>query len=419
MAAPAVARAVFEVFKSWSPTAAGKGHRRPFDVAVVTSAALPWRTGPSFFSLWHACGLADLGLRVAYVIPWLRPASQERAWGSVRFTTPDEQYAWIAAEALRIGCPGRPEFFCYSSWFAPVIRGVVPLEDVFGATPAASAYMLEEPEHLCWYPLTRSRRRIAADRVVGLVMTNYEYYVGHAKFPGASLLATLVARYHRYLIRTRTDVAVPLSAVVPMTGISVRDARITGVLPAYADVPPVTPTISGVYFIGKTIWEKGLDTLIDIACRTGQQVDVFGDGPDSEAVRTTARERGAPLRFHGASDSPWTMLSDYRVFLNPSQSETICTTTAEALVAGRHVVLPACPGNDPFLKYPNAHFYRDVDGAVAALRRALAELPVPPTEARQDFDWPTACRTLAGICGVLPAGAAIGRPSFTESAADG
>ena len=76
MAAPAVARAVFEVFKSWSPTAAGKGHRRPFDVAVVTSAALPWRTGPSFFSLLHACGLAYLGLRVAYVIPWLRPASQ-------------------------------------------------------------------------------------------------------------------------------------------------------------------------------------------------------------------------------------------------------------------------------------------------------------------------------------------------------
>ncbi|EDP61627.1 hypothetical protein BAL199_08073 [alpha proteobacterium BAL199] len=319
-------------------------HHEPFDVAVVTSAALPWRTGPSFFSLWHACGLADLGLRVAYVIPWLAPASQARAWGSVRFATPEDQYAWLATEAERIDCPGRPVYFCYRSWFAPVIRGIVPLEDVFGATPPARAYMLNEPEHLCWYPWTRSRQRIPADRVAGLVMTNYEYYVGQMRVPGARLLSRLVARYHRHLIRSRTDVVVPLSPAVPLDGANVHEARITGVLTAYTRVPPVGDG-GGVYFIGKTIWEKGFDTLIEIACRSAVPVDVYGTGPDAPAIQVLARERGATVRFHGPTESPWSVLGEYRVFLNPSLSESMCTTTAEALVAGRHVVLPVCPGN--------------------------------------------------------------------------
>ena len=47
------------------------------DFAVLTSAALPWMTGPSFISLWHACGLATLGYRVVYVLPWLDEASQQ------------------------------------------------------------------------------------------------------------------------------------------------------------------------------------------------------------------------------------------------------------------------------------------------------------------------------------------------------
>lgn len=395
---------------------AGRTEPEPFDVAVITSAALPWRTGPSFFSLWHACGLASLGLRVAYVIPWLAPRSQRRAWGSAPFAAPHDQYAWLATEAERIGCPGRPTFFCYRGWFAPVVRGIVPIEDVFGAAPPARAYMLEEPEHLCWYPWTRPRRRIAADRVVGLVMTNYEYYIGNAPVPGARLLARLVAGYHRHLIRTRTDLAVPLSPVVPLPGIRVREARITGVLPAYAQVPPVTAAVGGAYFLGKLIWEKGLETLVEISSRMDLPVDVYGGGPDAASIQALARDRRAPVRFLGPSESPWTTLRDYRVFLNPSLSETMCTTTAEALVAGRHVVLPDCPGNQPFLTYPNAHFYRDVDGAVTAMRRALAETPESPAAARRDFDWPTACRTLAEVCGVDRPDAARS-PNFTDPAA--
>ena len=75
----------------------------------------------------------------------------------------------------------------------------------------------------------------------------------------------------------------------------------------------------------------------------------------------------------------------------------LCTATADALVAGRHVVLPDCPANRPFLGYPNVHAYGNVDAAAAALVRALSQLPQVPEAARRDFDWRTACRRLSGL----------------------
>jgi digalactosyldiacylglycerol synthase len=71
--------------------------------------------------------------------------------------------------------------------------------------------------------------------------------------------------------------------------------------------------------------------------------------------------------------------------------------TAEALVAGRHVVLPDCAANRPFLRYPNAHPYGDLEGAVKALNVALTTAPESPHAARRDFDWSTACQTLMNL----------------------
>jgi digalactosyldiacylglycerol synthase len=90
-------------------------------------------------------------------------------------------------------------------------------------------------------------------------------------------------------------------------------------------------------------------------------------------------------------------MEDYRVFFNPSVSEVLCTTTAEALVAGRHVVLPNCPANQPFFDLPNVHVYDTPDQADAALRVAMAAAVVPPIKAQERFDWATVCRLVAEL----------------------
>jgi len=372
------------------------------DVTVITTAALPWRTGPAYLSIWHACGLAALGLRTRYHIPWLTPASQQRLLGRVQFQSPDEHAAWLAGEAERIGCPPLPQVSHYRGYYSTALRSIIPLHAVVDGLPPCRAIVLEEPEHLCWPPVTPPRHRIAAERVVGVVMTNYEDYVARSGWPAAGLLAKLVERYHRRLVRRHTDRALLISPAVAMEGLDhpVEEARITGVLAPYSQVPPVAPQTRGAYFLGSLVWDKGLDEVIALACRTGVTIDIFGGGPDAEAIAARARELQAPVRFLGPSASPWEQLADYRVFVNPSRIEVLCTATADALVAGRHAILPECPSNRPFLRYPNAHGYRDIAGAAEALQRALELPPEPPHAIRHDFDWMQACRNLAEHCGL-------------------
>lgn len=366
------------------------------DVAVISTAALPWRTGPAFFSLWHACGLAALGRRTVLVVPWLGAGSQRRLWNRVLFDTPGDQARWLVEEAERLGAPPLPEVRFYRGYYAGPLASIVALADVYAAVPDARAYVLQEPEHLHWFPTSRPRRRLAAERVVGVVMTNYGHYIRAADFPGCDLAARFVEWRHARLMRAHTDFIVPLSQAVALNGLGhpMRVARVTGVVSDYARVAPVEAGNRGVFFLGRLVWNKGLAAIIETAKRMNLEIDVLGEGPDRAAIERRAADRGAPVRFLGSSTSPWCDMANYRVFFNPSLSEVLCSTTMEALVAGRHVVLPECAANDPFRDYPNVHFYSDADGAVTALRRALAVLPETPEKARREFDWMTACRTL-------------------------
>ncbi|MDK3017294.1 hypothetical protein [Pseudodonghicola flavimaris] len=390
----------------------GANARHDYDAAVLTSAALPWLTGPSFISLWHACGLAALGYRVAYLLPWLDAASQERLWGEQRFADFAEQVDWLRAEAADLGCPPLPECRPYRSTYIARMKSIVPLEDVFRAAPPCHSLIASEPEHLCWYPFTRGRSRIRAERTLGLSMTDYETYIRSSDLPAPGRVAQLVSYLHGRAIRLRIDRPLSLSPALTLPGVSMPVERITGVSRGYARVPPVAPEVRGVYFLGSFLWEKGLEDLVRIAKRADQPLDVIGGGRDEAGFRDLVTREQAPLTLKGPNARFWETIGAYRVMLNPSKSEVLCTATADALVAGRHVVLPECPGNLPFHAYPNAHFYTDMEGAVAALRRAIATDPEPPVAARRDFDWMEACRRLAGLCGLSDTAAAPAEPAM-------
>lgn len=380
-----------------------KARQTRYDAVVLTSAALPWMTGPSFISLWHACGLSALGYRVAYLLPWLDAASQERLWGEQRFADFDEQVAWLRAEAADLGCPDLPECRPYRGRYLAKLKSIMPLEDVFRAAPPSRSLIASEPEHLCWYPFTRRRKHIRAERTLGLSMTDYETYIRMSDLPAPRHVARLVSYLHGRALRLRIDLPLSLSPALTLPGVSMPVERITGVSRGYAHVPAVAPGTRGVYFLGSFLWEKGLEDLVQIAKRADQPMDVIGAGRHEDAFRDLVQREKAPLTIKGPNTRFWDDIGNYRVMLNPSKSEVLCTATADALVSGRHVVLPECPGNLPFHAYPNAHFYNDLDGAVAALRHAVASDPEPPAAARRDFDWMEACRKLAELSGLTEA----------------
>mmetsp|Transcript_20792 Transcript_20792/g.57729 ORF Transcript_20792/g.57729 Transcript_20792/m.57729 type:complete len:90 (+) Transcript_20792:1010-1279(+) len=61
----------------------------------------------------------------------------------------------------------------------------------------------------------------------------------------------------------------------------------------------------------------------------------FGDGEDLSAIQAQAQKLGCSLDFRGALDHLDRRLTGYQVFVNPSTSDVLATTTAEALAMGK------------------------------------------------------------------------------------
>lgn len=196
----------------------------------------------------------------------------------------------------------------------------------------------------------------------------------------------------------------------------------------------------GAYFLGKMVWAKGYRELIDLFAKhnsdlEGFKLDIYGNGEDSHEVQSAARKLNLNLNFHKGRDhaddslhgykpellssvavflntrlpaymarcyivvlsscrfdclSPCSV-SRYKVFINPSISDVLCTATAEALAMGKFVVCADHPSNDFFRSFPNCLTYKTSEDFVARVKEAMARDPQPLTpEQRYNLSWDAA-----------------------------
>lgn len=79
------------------------------------------------------------------------------------------------------------------------------------------------------------------------------------------------------------------------------------------------------------------------------------------------------------------------MFINPSTTDVVCTTTAEALAMGKFVICPKHPSNQFFQHMSNCRMYTNDTEFVKTTLKALSDDPAPLTqEERHELSWEAA-----------------------------
>ena len=142
----------------------------------------------------------------------------------------------------------------------------------------------------------------------------------------------------------------------------------------------------GAYFLGKVLWAKGHRLLLEYLMLQQARgdapthIDVYGGGEDLKDIKNAAMDAAVDLTFFPPTDHADPALRRYKVFVNPSRSEVLSTTTAEALAMGKFVVLERHPSNDFFVGFANALPYDTAEEFLSQLQHALASTPAPLTD---------------------------------------
>jgi digalactosyldiacylglycerol synthase len=469
-------------------------------MTVVTTAALPWFTGTAVNPLLRAGHLVRMTKQinqdntqwVTLIVPWLElEQDRQLLYHSHHFESPQDQEAyireWLAQEA---GMPDVADsetglrIMFYPARYHTGLMSIFAMGDVTALIPPehADVVILEEPEHLNFFRYPGEGWSKKFHFVVGIVHTNYKDYAssqyhGLWTAPALAMISSAMVRAYCHKVIKLSDVLQTFAPEKEFTS-NVHGVRADflkeGIRRAEAARMGDFSGERKIYFIGKLIWQKGFDILLDLEeyykqC-TGDYfpIDIYGSGPEqkdimraylgrrngeSSASSSSQRRTEAPDASSQASSSSRESLSlmaqgqlekikrtiretresleldlpktfyelrrqpipaaflgrvdhgllttEYAIFVNPSLSEVLCTTTAEALAMGKFVIIPVHPSNSFFLKFPNCLPYRNKFEFVANLRWALTHDPEPLTpELEREFTWEAATERLVAASAI-------------------
>ncbi len=481
---------------------------------------------------------------VTLVIPWLE-LEQDRLelYGTKHnFTTPEDQELyirkWLREEA---DMPEEADektgirILFYPARYHSGLKSIFAMGDMASLIPDSEAdiCILEEPEHLNWYRAPGDGWTKKFRFVIGIIHTNYveyasSHYTGLWTAPAIRVMSSAMVKAYCHVVIKLSDTLQTFAEEKERTSnvhgvrldflkegtrraIAFEEARDNGVIEDDSESranstsfvcqqsksessssPQKMSSLTSssgadVYFIGKLLWAKGLDKMLELEryykeC-TGDYfaIDVYGNGPEekvikrafqgrsdiikrrkdfqrsppevktnqtigitlsappvgqngtngmfsshmaklsrqlqatTETIKTSTKKsidlESLPRSFYELRKDPipssfpgrvdHALLSDYKVFVNPSESEVLCTTTAEALAMGKFVIIPVHPSNTFFMQFDNCLPYRNKLEFAANLHWALGREPAPLSpQQRRLLTWEAATERLVSASAI-------------------
>jgi len=401
---------------------------------IVTTAALPWMTGTAVNPLLRAAyltsGRANSGGYVTLMLPWLeRLSDRKEIYGENKhFETPEDQETyirtWLREEANMKEASKDLRIKWYMGRHEQMENSIYSMGDIVSLIPEEEAQIciLEEPEHLNWYRAPGESWTNKFEHVVGIVHTNYFVYAQEQ--PGALIRAPAMRLLSSWMCRAHCHRIIKLSGTLGSFAPEKELVEnVHGVRRAFLDYgaelrkiltspkanehlvfgSDATPK---VYFIGKMLWSKGIGSLIELLKYAEEsadlqvQVDMYGGGPNLEEAKMKAEKLNLRMPFHGPIDHVC-LAPSHKILVNPSISEVLCTTVAEALAMGKFVVVPSHPSNDFFAQFPNCLTYANKEEFIGNLYYALTHSPEPLSdEYSYALSWEAACKRFEAAGGI-------------------
>ncbi|KAL3914731.1 MAG: hypothetical protein SGILL_005982, partial [Bacillariaceae sp.] len=321
-------------------------------IHIVTTAALPWFTGTAVNPLLRAAYLHkrlkeinknaaatntnttsgaagsddNKSSYVTLVIPWLElPEDQEQVYHGKVFATPQEQELyvrdWLRNQAGMPDAADHLNLVFYNARYHAGLGSVFAMGDIIQQLPQdeLDVCILEEPEHVNWFRAPGQGWTKRYNYVVGIVHTNYDqyatqHYSGLWTAPAIRLMSAAMIRAYCHKVIKLSDVVQVFAPEKELT------MNVHGVREEFIATPnnskltflETTPTTydhknddknhsqaspaatanekAPVYFIGKLLWTKGLDLLLDYEEYyrqvTGEYfpVEIYGSGPDEKEM---------------------------------------------------------------------------------------------------------------------------------------
>ncbi|KAL6009836.1 hypothetical protein ACLOJK_000267 [Asimina triloba] len=375
-------------------------------IAIFTTASLPWLTGTAVNPLFRAAYLAKDGERkVTLVIPWLSLKDQILLYpNKSTFISPSEQETYVRCwleertgfksifkicfypgkkvvslnnvciHLLKNAIQMKVEITAlYSIAFAKEKGSILPVGDITEVIPneEADVAVLEEPEHLTWFHHGQTWKR-KFRHVIGVVIR---------------------------LSAATQDL--PQSIVCNVHGVNPKFIEI-GKRKQEQQQKGNEAFTKGAYYIGKMVWSKGYRDLLQLLLDhqdqlSDLQVDLYGNGEDSDQVCEASRKLKMAVDVNPGRDHADPIFHEfipeirYKVFLNPSTTDVVCTTTAEALAMGKIVLCADHPCNEFFKQFPNCRMFKCGDEFARAICTALADEPALLTDQqRHELSWEAA-----------------------------